>query len=249
MYKINIKKPVRYPASFDCDKERLRSGCLSDQKYILDTYNDCSKINLIYIKLILWRYTMDESTHFNELLEFFKTLADANRLKIVGLLAQESMSVEHLAKVLKLHPSTVSHHLARLSNAGMVSARAQGYYSIYHLETKNLESMAQRLLAKESLPLASSEVDIDTYDQKVLHNYILPDGRLKSFPTQQKKLEAVLRHVVKAFEPDVRYSEKQVNEILSRFNEDTARLRRNLVDFGLMDRQGGGGAYWRVDAQ
>jgi hypothetical protein len=70
---------------------------------------------------------------------------------------------------------------------------------------------------------------------------------LKSFPTQQKKLEVILRHVVKAFEPDTRYSEKQVNEILARFNEDTARLRRNLVDFGLMDRQGGGGDYWRVD--
>jgi predicted transcriptional regulator len=190
---------------------------------------------------------MDETTDFNELLIFFKTLADANRLKIVGLLAQEPMSVEQLAHTLKLHPSTISHHLARLSEARLVSARAQGYYSIYQLETKSLEDMAQRLLSKETLPAVSPSQDLDAYDQKVLHNYILADGRLKSFPTQQKKLEVILRHVVKAFEPDTRYSEKQVNEILARFNEDTARLRRNLVDFGLMDRQGGGGDYWRVD--
>jgi hypothetical protein len=40
-----------------------------------------------------------------------------------------------------------------------------------------------------------------------------------------------------------------VNKILSQFSEDTARLRRNLVEFGFMERQGGGGEYWRVDKQ
>jgi len=70
---------------------------------------------------------------------------------------------------------------------------------------------------------------------------------LKTIPAQRKKLEAVLRYVVKAFEPDVRYSEQQVNKILSRFHEDTATLRRELVGNGLMDREGGGGDYWRTD--
>jgi len=189
---------------------------------------------------------MDETPNFDELLTFFKTLADANRLKIVGLLAQEPMSGERLAELLNLHPSTVSHHLARLSKAGLVSARAEGYYSIFRLETKNLESMAQRMLAKEALPIASLEFSQDAYDRKVLHNYILPDGSVKAFPTQQKKFEAILRYVVQAFEPGVHYTEKQVNDILSRFNEDTAYLRRSLVEFGLMQRQGGGGEYWRI---
>jgi hypothetical protein len=105
--------------------------------------------------------------------------------------------------------------------------------------------MAQRLLAKETLPAVSAEVDLEAYDRKVLNTYITPDGKLKDFPVQQKKMEAILRFVVQAFEPGVRYGEKQVNEILSQYNEDTARLRRNLVDTGLMARQGGGGEYWR----
>ena len=42
----------------------------------------------------------------------------------------------------------------------------------------------------------------------------------------------------------VRYSEKKVNEILLHYSDDTARLRRSLVDFGFMDRQGGGRDYW-----
>jgi hypothetical protein len=72
------------------------------------------------------------------------------------------------------------------------------------------------------------------------------DGRLKDFPAQQKKLEAILRHVVQFFEPGERYSEKEVNQILSKFNEDTARLRRSLIEFKLMEREGGGGMYWRT---
>jgi len=54
-------------------------------------------------------------------------------------------------------------------------------------------------------------------------------------------LEAVLRHIVKVFEPDKRYSEKQVNKLLSGFHEDTATLRRELIGYGLMEREGGGG--------
>jgi len=43
-----------------------------------------------------------------------------------------------------------------------------------------------------------------------------------------------------------RYSEKQVNEILGHYHADTATLRRELVGFRLMQREGGGGAYWRI---
>ena len=53
-------------------------------------------------------------------------------------------------------------------------------------------------------------------------------------------------HVVEAFEPGRRYPEKEVNQILLIFNEDTARLRRRLIEFKLMEREGGGGEYWRV---
>ncbi len=189
---------------------------------------------------------MDTTIETNqELLEFFKALADANRLKIIGLLAQAPSTVEQIATALGLHSSTVSHHLARLSKAGLVSARPDSYYSVYQLETKQLEAMAERMLARETLPAVAQEMDLDAYDRKVLNTYLTPDGRVRDFPTQQKKLEVILRHVVKIFEPGQHYSEKQVNQMLSQFNEDTACLRRNLIDFGLMQRLGGGKEYWR----
>ena len=192
---------------------------------------------------------MDTNASHEELLTFFKALSDANRLKIIALLAREALSVEQLAEKLGLNSSTVSHHLSRLSKIGLVSARAEGYYSIYRLELTALTDMAQRLLSEEMLPAVAANVDVEAYDRKVLNTYMSSDGRLAAFPVQRKKEQAILRYIVRVFEPNQRYSEKRVNKILSQFSEDTARLRRNLVEFGFMERQGGGGEYWRVDKQ
>jgi predicted transcriptional regulator len=192
---------------------------------------------------------MTNEVYVEELLNFFRALADASRLKIVGLLAQQPYTVEQLAALLNLGDSTVSHHLARLSEAGLVIARAEGYYNVYSLQTEVLSEMAQRLLSRERLPELADNVDRGSFDRKVLANFTQPDGRIKAFPTQEKKFLVLLRYVLQAFEPGVRYSERQVNEILSRYNEDTARLRRSLVEFKFMAREGGGGDYWRLDAE
>jgi len=147
-----------------------------------------------------------------------------------------------------IHSSfTVSHHLAKLADVGLVTARAEGYYSVYELDRKALEATTRDLFSGERMAAAASGVDAEAYDHKIISDYSLPDGRLKTIPAQRKKLEAILRHVVKTFEPGVRYSEKQVNEILARFHADTATLRRELVGYGLMEREGGGGEYWRAE--
>lgn len=190
---------------------------------------------------------MDEQTFVNELLAFFKALSDANRLRIVALLSDQDLTVGELAEMLDLSSATVSHHLSKLSDVGLVSARAEGYYNVYELDVDALNEMARRLLSEETLSSVAADVDVDAYDRKVLETFMSREGRLLQFPAQLKKEEAVLRYVARAFEPGRRYPEKEVNEILSQFHEDTARLRRNLVEFGLMDREGGGGDYWRLE--
>jgi len=182
----------------------------------------------------------------SELLRFFKALADSNRLKILGLLAQESLSVEQLAEILHLSPSTVSHHLSKLSEAGLVSATARSYYNIYQLEQKNLENLAQRLLKLDTLPSMASGIDLDAYDRKVISDYLQPNGRLKTIPAQRKKLEAVLRYLIEQFEPGRKYTEHEVNEILARFHSDSASLRRELIDAQLLGRSKDGREYWRI---
>src|SRR5512137_1290154 len=163
-----------------------------------------------------------------QLLTFFKALADSNRLKIVGLLSQQPYSVEQLAALLNLRPPTVSHHLKLLSEAGLVSARAESYYNLYQLESGVLEQIARNLAMQDRLPNMAAEVDLQAYDRKVLRDILLPDGKLKIIPAQRKKREVVLRHILKEFQPGIQYTESQVNEILARFHEDTATLRREL---------------------
>lgn len=180
----------------------------------------------------------------DELLGFYKALADANRLKIIGLLAQREYAVEQIAEMLNLRPSTVSHHLGKLLRVGLVSARPESYYNTYRLERGVLESMSQRLLSRGALPAVTADVDMDAYDRKVLSIFCDSEGRILQFPAQRKKFEVVLRHVAKAFRPGVRYTEKQVKQILASYSYDTATLRRSLVAYGMMEREGGGGEYW-----
>jgi len=184
-----------------------------------------------------------------ELVTFFKALADSNRLKIVGLLAEKSYSVEELAALLGLTPSTVSHHLSRLVKVGLVHARADGYYNVYQLDKSALEAMSKQLFSTEQITTAPADVDLDAYDHKVVADYTRKDGSLKTIPAQRKKLDAALRYLVKAFDVGKHYTEKQVNEILGRYHEDTASLRRELVGSGLMQREGGGGKYWRTEGK
>lgn len=188
---------------------------------------------------------MTEQIPNNDLLAFFKALADANRLRIIGILANESSSVEKLAMQLGLSEATVSHHLSRLAEIGLVSAKADSYYSIFSLQNDALEKMAKKILAREELPLLAIDVDMDAYDRKVLKEFSSPDGSIKAFPAQRKKLDVIIGFVAKVFEMRKKYAEKEVNEMLKPFNDDYATLRRELIDMKYMARQGG--EYWLTE--
>lgn len=183
---------------------------------------------------------------FETLLAFFKALADANRLKLIGLLSNQPYSVEELAELLSLNASTVSYHLAKLSEIGLVSARAEGYYNVYQLETQYLEKMARSLLVENTFPTIVQDLDLDAYDHKILKDYMGVDGRFIRLPTQYKKLQVVLRHIIKSFDYDRTYTEKDVNAIIGQFNEDISGLRRDLISEKLLARKRDGSAYWRI---
>jgi len=184
---------------------------------------------------------------FDTLLAFFKALADGNRLKLIGLLAQKGSSVEELAAVLDISASTVSHHLSKLAEIGLVSARADGYYNVYRLETDTLEDLAQRLLSEKTLPDVAKDLDRKGYDRKVLKGYLDEDGTIVQLPTNRRKLDVVLRYLAEHFEFGRVYTEKEVNEIIGALNEDISGLRRDLISVGHLDRERDGSAYWRVE--
>ena len=190
---------------------------------------------------------MAEASNEQDLVDFFKALGEPNRLRIVGLLSQRAHTVEQLGAALGIGVSTVSHHLARLSRIGLVSSRTESYYNLYALSTGGLAELAKKLLAHAEPARPAGELELADFDRKVLATFTTTDGRIHKFPMQEKKVRVLLRHVLPAFTHGVRYPEKRVNEILLKFSEDTARLRRWLVEYGYMAREGGGGKYWRID--
>jgi len=73
------------------------------------------------------------SRHVQELASIFHVMGDLTRLKILINLQDGPKSVTKLVKKLKMPQPTVSHHLALLRMAGLVSTRKSGrevFYSI-----------------------------------------------------------------------------------------------------------------------
>ena len=176
------------------------------------------------------------------LLVYLKTLADQTRLRILGLLAAEKRSVEELAALLDLKPSTVSWHLARLKEIGLVEMRAQGNTHIYRMNGKGLGRINTLLAAPERVTMIGN-VEADAWERKVLRDF-LEDGRLREIPAYRKKRRIILRWLATQFEMGRVYPEREVNEIIQRYHPDTATLRRELVGEKLLAREHG--AYWRT---
>ena len=72
-------------------------------------------------------------------LKIFKSLSDMSRLRIVRSLTQGEMYTELLAERLDLTPSTVSFHMKKLEEAGLVISRKEQYYTVYSLNRDVLE--------------------------------------------------------------------------------------------------------------
>ena len=180
---------------------------------------------------------------FQALLRFFKMLADENRLKILGLLANREQSVEELAALLELRAPTVSHHLAKLKELGFVGMRAEGNTHIYWLDAEALRNSSKGLLSSEKMASLVDDVEGDAWERKVLRDFF-EGTRLKEIPASRKKRAVILRWLANQFEPEVNYREAQVNEIIQRHHPDASSLRRELIAEKLMQREGG--VYWRL---
>jgi biotin operon repressor len=174
----------------------------------------------------------------------FKALADEKRIKIAALIGERGLSVEEIASAVDLTPATVSHHLARLRDAGLVTAAHEQYYTVYRFNQQPLFDALRALADRPAAP--DLDRDLAKYDQKVLATYLV-DGKLASIPTQRKKRDVILRYLAQQFEPGRTYGEKEVNAILAEFHEDVATLRRELVadNARLLRRENG--QYWRVE--
>lgn len=175
-----------------------------------------------------------------DLARLLKVIADETRLRILGALAARPLTGKDLAAELDLSPPTITHHMKKLTEAGVVVMESEATRHWYRLNS-------DLLLASKRVPLTaqtpSTEPDA-THDEetrfrtKVIRDFFVGD-RLKEIPAQRKKRVIVLQHIMERFQPDRTYHEREVNEILRPIHDDVATLRRELVDYGYMLRDRG----------
>ena len=91
-----------------------------------------------------------------------KAFADINRLRIIKLLQKKSMCVCELAFILGIAQPSVSRHLKKLKQAGIIDYEQDGFFTNYYLYPANkyAEQMLKDMegwLDKETLVVNDAE--------------------------------------------------------------------------------------------
>ncbi len=73
--------------------------------------------------------------------------------------------------------------------------------------------------------------------EKTIETYMEKGGTLRQFPAKEKKKIILLGEIIKQFERQVEYTEKEVNDVLKRiYAIDYPTIRRALIEYGFMER-------------
>ncbi|MEM7114152.1 MAG: metalloregulator ArsR/SmtB family transcription factor [Chloroflexota bacterium] len=169
--------------------------------------------------------------------QLFKALGHPVRLLIMNLVLTKPRHGEELAAILQLNPATISHHLNKLAEVGLLQARKDQYYQTYSLAQDVLQRSLDEVIRLPQ-PDLRAQVQPDAYRQKVLQIFFR-NGRLRKIPAQLKKQQIILEQIAQEFEPDRAYEERELNRLLVDFNDDVAWLRRALVEHNFMTRERG----------
>lgn len=174
----------------------------------------------------------------HETLCLFKTIADETRLKILRALFEKDLYVELLAERLNLSPATISFHMKKLMQAGLVDARREQYYVIYSLKKEIFKHTLEELIRMGSEGNAAEMLREEQYRRKVLKSF-MPNGICEQMPAQLKKRLIVYREIFSRFDPERTYTEKEVNAIIAAIHADYCTVRRGFIGLGWMSRSNG----------
>jgi ArsR family transcriptional regulator len=69
----------------------------------------------------------------------FKALQDPTRRRVLNMLKKRDMNAGEIADAFTMSKPSISYHLDLLKQAGLVSARREGQFIVYSLETTVLD--------------------------------------------------------------------------------------------------------------
>lgn len=165
-------------------------------------------------------------------------LADANRRRVVAALVLGASTIDEVRAAADLDTRQAVTALGRLIDAELVIRDDKGAHFIIE-EAFRVAAIAAAPADDREHEHAGSPPDA----ARVLRAFVR-DGRLTAIPSHHAKRLVILDMLAQQFEPGRRYGEREVNAVIGRWHEDTAALRRYLVDDGFLDRDAG--QYWRA---
>jgi len=177
---------------------------------------------------------MSEQDHALRLLQ---ALADPTRLRLVAALLEQPACCEELAERLGLTPPTITHHLGKLAQAGLINRRREQYYTVCEARPGPLQKSLRELVDATADTGGAEQARLDQARRRVLEAFF-ERGRLRHLPAQRKKRLVVLAALAADFEPGREYPEAEVNAIITARFADYCAVRRELVDERLLAREG-----------
>ncbi len=187
----------------------------------------------------------------DKLVTFYKALGDPTRIRILALLANGPLHGQALAGKLGVTPPTITHHMVKLREAGVVYERREKNTIYFYLHETNVKRNSQAILEligkvkeepSESVPGVEEErtpMNVEAEKAQVIKNFFTVEGKLKQIPTQRKKKLIVFEHLMKGLQPGRKYTEKEINEYIQKFHEDFATIRREFIMNHYMYRENG----------
>lgn len=205
-----------------------QDGLLYEAERMMNNHIQKAHVSVFDFLIGLDKKTTGLSDHQNRLLRFFyQGRSDAEIQKEIGVGSS----------------STIRNHRFALKER---ERQAKVFLTMMDILKSGKKSPAL-VTPHETAIMVDDRYSVTEDENKtILKNYfpLGPDGPLKTFSMKEKSKVVVIRHLVKRFETDRFYTEKEVNEILKGAFEDFATIRRYMIEYGLMERKPNGSQYW-----
>ncbi|QST01323.1 metalloregulator ArsR/SmtB family transcription factor [Pontibacillus sp. ALD_SL1] len=174
----------------------------------------------------------------DKVVNFHKVVGDPTRIRIISLLKQGPLHGQAIANKLGLKPPTITHHVAKLKQIGIVYQRRDKNTIYFYLDQKKLEYSANAILQLGEVTNVRPEMSVEDKDKlSIVKNFFATDGTLKQIPSQRKKKLVVLSYMIRGIETGKLYEEKEINEYIKQYHEDYATIRREWVMNHFMYRE------------
>lgn len=181
---------------------------------------------------------------------------------LIGLDKKVTGISEHQSRIMKLFYEGVSDYdIQQTLNIGSISTvrnhryvmkekekQSKAIVTMMSLLNKASDQKTEIIKPHKTATMLDKRYEV-TFEEsmKIIEKYF-PDGTdapLKTFSVKEKYKIVILREIIKKFENNIKYKESEVDTILKKIYEnDHVQIRRYLIQYGFMDRERDGSAYW-----